>query len=563
MRPAGKGPLESLYFHYPIFGARRVPELDGAAARHPVAIVGAGPIGMTAALVLARYGIRSVLLDRKDTFNDGSRALCIARPSMHILERIGAVAPFLDKALGWRFGRSYYRGEQIFRLEMPHPPGEKYLPMYNLPQQYIEQYLHDAVAACDLIDMRWQSEFTAIDRRNDGVSLNIASPAGDYRLEADYVLAADGARSPVRAALGLRLKGENYEGKYVIADIRMDHDFPTERRAFFEPSGNPGGTVLIHKQPENIWRVDYQLREGESEEEALRKENIRIRVGAILGDIDHDGPWELEWWSIYSANTLCLDDYRHGRVFFIGDAAHIVPIFGVRGLNNGLADADNLGWKLAAVLNSEADDRLLDSYSPERRGATLDVFANATKSTRFMTPPTRGWRLARQAALSLSLKHDFPRRLANPRQMQPYTYSESPLTPYTNRDADFTCGPLSGSAAPNAKMADGTFLLDRAGHGMTAILVCEGLPNAEQEALLAQLRRLDRRFVALLVARQGSAPTAGAIADADGEIARLYDAQPGTLYLLRPDLHIAGRWKAIAADEILRTASLCLGRAVP
>ena len=165
MRPAGKGPLESLYFNYPIFPARRVAELDGAATRHPVAIVGAGPIGMTAALVLARYGVRSVLIDRKETFNDGSRALCIARVSMHILERIGVITPFLKKALGWRYGRSYYRGEQIFRLEMPHPAGEKYLPMYNLQQQYIEQYLHDAVAACDLIDMRWQSELSHQARR--------------------------------------------------------------------------------------------------------------------------------------------------------------------------------------------------------------------------------------------------------------------------------------------------------------------------------------------------------------------------------------------------------------
>ena len=238
---------------------------------------------------------------------------------MHILERIGAVAPFVEKALGWRFGRSYYRGEQIFRLEMPDPPGEKYLPMYNLQQQYIEQFLHDAVSACDLVDMRWQSELVGIECRANSVSLGVSSPAGDYRLDADYVLAADGARSPIRSMLGLRLKGENYEGKYVIADIRMDHDFPTERRAFFEPSGNPGGTVLIHKQPDNIWRVDYQLREGESEEEALREENIRARVSAILADIGHEKPWELEWWSIYSANTLCLDDYRHGRVFFIGD----------------------------------------------------------------------------------------------------------------------------------------------------------------------------------------------------------------------------------------------------
>src|SRR5436305_3270425 len=182
MRPAGKGALESLYFDYPRFAARRVPELDGATARHPVLIVGAGPIGMTAALVLARYGIRSVLLDRKDTFNDGSRALCIARVSMHILERIGAVAPFVKKALGWRYGRSYYRGEQIFRLEMPHPDSEKYLPMYNLQQQYIEQYLHDAVAACDLIDMRWQGDLSDIRPGAEAVSLGIASPAANYRL---------------------------------------------------------------------------------------------------------------------------------------------------------------------------------------------------------------------------------------------------------------------------------------------------------------------------------------------------------------------------------------------
>jgi 3-(3-hydroxy-phenyl)propionate hydroxylase len=563
VRPAGKGALESLYFDYPQFAAPRVPELNGATPRHPVLIVGAGPIGMTAALVLARYGVRSVLIDRKDTFNDGSRAICIARPSMHILERIGAVAPFVEKALGWRYGRSYYRGEQIFRLEMPQPPGEKYLPMYNLQQQYIEKFLHGAVAANGLIDMRWQSELSAIEPRDDGVTARISSPAGGYRLDADYVLAADGARSPVRTMLGLRLKGDNYEGRYVIADIRMEHDFPTERRAFFEPAGNPGGTVLIHKQPDNIWRVDYQLREDESETDALKEENLRARVGAILAGIGHTKPWELEWWSVYSANTLCLDDYRHGRVIFIGDAAHIVPIFGVRGLNNGLADAENIGWKLALVLNGEADERLLDSYSPERRGATLDVFANASKSTRFMTPPTRGWRLAREAALSLSLKHEFPRGLANPRQMQPYTYSESRLTPFAGRDAEFAGGPVSGSVAPNAKLGDGSYLLDRAGNGMTAILFCEGQPAREQTALLAQLGRIDKRFVPIVVSPDGIPSAANAMADEDGEIARLFAAAPGTLYLLRPDLHIAGRWKTIVPAEILKTAGLCLGSETP
>jgi 3-(3-hydroxy-phenyl)propionate hydroxylase len=309
--------------------------------------------------------------------------------------------------------------------------------------------------------------------------------------------------------------------------------------------------------------VDYQLREGESEADAIKEENIRARVGAILADIGHTKPWELEWWSVYSANTLCLDDYRHGRVFFIGDAAHIVPIFGVRGLNNGLADAENIGWKLALVLHGEAHERLLDSYSPERRGATLDVFANATKSTRFMTPPTRGWRLAREAALSLSLRHEFPRGLANPRQMQPYTYSESPLTPHAGRDADFTGGPPCGSAAPNARLADGSHLLDRAGNGMTAILFCEERLTAEQAALLAQLGQIDKRFVPLAVTPRGSATDAKTIADSDGEIARLFAAAPGTLYLLRPDLHIAGRWKVAVPSEILKTACHCLGSETP
>ncbi len=556
MRPAGRGPLESLYFHYPTFEARRVPELDGERPQHPVVIVGAGPIGMTAALTLATYGIRSVLLDAKDTFNDGSRATCIARPSMQILQQIGAVEPFVAKALGWRHGRSYYRGQQIYRLEMPHGDNEKYLPMYNLQQQYMEQFLWDTVARSSLIDARWQTEVIGIDVRDDSATVQVSTPHGRYALGADYVLAADGARSPLRSMLGLRLKGANYTGRYVIADVRMDHDFPTERRAFFEPAGNPGGTVLMHKQPDNIWRVDYQLRDGESEEDAIREDNIRARVGAILDDIGHRGAWELEWWSIYTANTLCLDEYRHGPVFFIGDSAHIVPIFGVRGLNNGVADAHNIGWKLGRVLNGEADARLLDSYSPERRGATLDVFANATKSTRFMTPPSRGWALAREAALSLSVAHEFARGFANPRQMQPYTYSDSPLTLFPQRDAAFSSGPVSGSAAPNARLSDGQHLFDIVGLGCTALLFSDAAGMQAEVALMQELQRLDQRFTALVVGP-------GGIADADGAIAKLYGARPGTVYLLRPDLHVAGRWMEMEAAEIVRSLRACVGDMTP
>jgi 3-(3-hydroxy-phenyl)propionate hydroxylase len=553
MRPSGRGPLDSLYFRYPSFTAKDVPELHGPGAKHRVVIVGAGPIGMTSALILARHGVPSVLLESKDTFNDGSRAICISRSSMHILERAGAVRPFVDKALGWTHGRSYYRGTQIYRLEMPHSASEKYLPMYNLQQQYIEQFLHDAVARQPLIDMRWQSEVAEVQPREDGVALQIRSPKGDYALDADHVLAADGARSAIRSMLGLRLKGENYEGRYVIADVQMKHDFPTERRAFFEPAGNPGGTVLVHKQPDDIWRVDYQLHESESAEEAVREDNIRRRVQSILGDIGHAGPWALEWWSIYTANTLCLDDYRHGRVIFIGDSAHIVPIFGVRGLNNGLADAHNAAWKLAYVLKGIAAPGLLDSYTPERRGATLDVFANATKSTRFMTPPTRGWRLAREAALSLAVKHEFTRGFANPRQMLPYAYAQSPITVPDADETPAARGPVAGSASPNARLADGRFLLDLAGDGFTVLYFVDRPLSAQERSLFDGLRQLDPTLELCVIGGD-------ALPDPDRAIAGIFAANVGSVVLLRPDQHIAGRWRSLRADDLQSALRRALGR---
>jgi 3-(3-hydroxy-phenyl)propionate hydroxylase len=553
MRPAGRGPLESLYFTYPEFAARRLPALDSGRDDAPAVVVGAGPIGMTAALTLARYGVRSVLLDRKDTFNDGSRATCIARSSMQTFERVGAVEAFLAKSLGWQYGSSYYKGREIFRLAMPHPPTEKYLPMYNLQQQYMEQYLHEAVARSPLIDMRWQSDVTALAQDAGSVTLDVATPHGRYALKADYVLAADGARSPVRSMMGLRLAGENYEGRYVIADVRMAHDYPTERRAFFEPRSVPGGTLLIHKQPDDIWRIDYQLKDGESAEDATREDTIRARVGAVLAEIGHTGGWDLEWWSIYSANTLALDDYKHGRVQFIGDSAHIVPIFGVRGLNNGIADAENAGWKLAYVLNGEADPRLLDSYTPERRGATLDVFANASKSARFMTPPTRGTKLAREAVLSLALRHEFAKGFANPRQMTPFTYAASPLTIHHDREAEFTAGPVRGAASPNAPIPGGGFLLERAGLGFT--MLAFGMDETACAEIAATARRHDSRLTLLRIG-----DGADAIPDPDGTIARVFGAGAGTVYLLRPDLHVAGRWRRATVTDVTTAIDAALGR---
>ncbi|WP_068304788.1 FAD-dependent monooxygenase [Pararhodobacter sp. CCB-MM2] len=522
MRPEGRGEHDSLYFTYPQFDAPTEASTDPA----PVVIVGAGPIGMVAALELARHGQRSVLIDAKATFNDGSRAICIARASYHILDRIGALAPFLKKSLPWTTGRSFYRGQQILEFAMPDSADDRFRPMYNLQQQYIEQFLWDAVAAQPLIETRWQTRLEGIETQPEGAVLTLTDPYRTYALSARWVLAADGARSTVRRLMGLRLKGENFEGRYVIADVRMAHDYPTIRRALFDPACRPGGTVLIHRQPDDIWRIDYQLTEGESAEEATREDNVRASVQGVLDEIGETREWELEWWSVYSANTLALDDYRAGPVFFIGDSAHIVPIFGVRGLNNGLADAQNIGWKLALVLSGQAGEGLLDSYTPERRGATLDVFANASKSARFMTPPSFGWQLMRDAALSLALRFPWAGDLANPRQMAPYTYADSPLT----APDEGQTGPVPGAMIPDANLGDG-FLSERMGPLFTLIAFGEA-------------PKVSHPLLTVITLPPGAA----------------WNAPEGAAWLIRPDLHVAGRWTSLDPAAILATLDRILER---
>ncbi|MBB3190130.1 FAD-dependent monooxygenase [Halomonas cerina] len=557
MRPAGRAETDSLYFDYPHFPFVRPPELEGQAVRHRVAIVGAGPVGVTAALELARHGIVSVVLDDKATVNDGSRAICISRHSLEILQQLGVDAPFEEKGLGWTQGRTYFRDREIYRFQMPHSDQERFYPMYNLQQQYIEQFLIDQATESALVEMRWQSAVTGVSQDDGGVTLEVSTPEGDYRLEADYLLAADGARSVVRKAFDLSLHGEAYEGRYVIADVRLRSDFPTERRAFFHSHALPDTTILVHKQPDDIWRIDYQLGPGEDPEQAVEEATIRERVELIVREVmQESGDWELEWWSLYKAHTLALDDYRHGRVLFIGDSAHLVPIFGVRGLNNGLADAANAGWKLACVLNGQAPDALLDSYSPERRGATLDVFANAGKSTRFMTPPTRGYALMRDAALALAFHNDYASGFANPRQVTPYTYADSPLT--LADDAAFEAGPIPGAPLINRRLGDNDFLLDHLGTGFNLLHFSE--KGEVEPALQQRIAALQAQGNDLTLLRVTCAPGAeGALVDPDGRLFAGYGAEPGTAYLARPDRHVAARWKTLESAALDHALTIALG----
>ncbi|MBU2410194.1 MAG: FAD-dependent monooxygenase, partial [Gammaproteobacteria bacterium] len=461
-------------FHYTRF-APWLPPLEAGIepGRHPVVIAGGGPVGMALALGLANHGVRSVILEADDTVCVGSRAACISRRSLEIVERLGALPAFLAKGLPWTGGRSFYKTDEVFRFEMPHDQRQKLPPMINLEQYYIEQYLLDEIVRRNdqtpgLIDLRWGTELRGFEENTSGLTLQAGNALGGYAMHAQWLAACDGGQSFARKALGLELKGTGYEGRYVIIDIELHSTHPTERRAWFDPPWNPGSTVLMHRQPDDIWRIDYQLRAGQDTEAALQPAAVADFVQRHLDAIGEGHlPWKTVWTSVYRAGAMTLDSYRHGRVLFAGNAAHAMPIFGVRGLNSGFDDADNLAWKLALVARGVSDPSLLDSYSQERIAAFHINAESAMRSTEFMSPPSRGFDLLREAALSLSGAHRGIANLINPRQTQAVQYTSSVLS----SDDELAAGPGPGEAMPEQPLASGGHLTDWIGPAFTVLVM--------------------------------------------------------------------------------------------
>lgn len=539
-------PLADRYpLAFKLYPYGRSPDQDAATpVRHPVVIVGGGPIGIATALDLGRRGQPVVVLDDHEGVGQGSRAICFSKRTLEIANRLGAAESMLDKGVVWQVGRIFRDRDEIYSFNLLPEEGHRFPAFINLQQPYFEKFLIEAVEAAKkdgaTIDIRGRNRVDAVDVADDSVTLSVATPEGVYEINADWVIACDGAKSPLRDMLGLDFEGRVFEDNFLIADVKMKAAFPTERWFWFEPWFKSGASALLHKQPDDIWRLDFQLGWDIDREKEMREENIRARVDAMLGP---DVAYELDWCSIYTFQCRRMRDFRHGRVFFAGDAAHQVSPFGARGANSGVQDAENLAWKLDFFLRGLAPETLLDSYGTERVVAADENILNSTRATDFLTPKSDISRTFRDAVLTLAEDHEFARLMVNSGRLSvPCVYDDLPLN-----GPDALDGPPRsrvGAPCPDAPLGS-CFLLDQLSDGFTLLTINTDAPESlDESGLLIERLALD---------------TTG---DKSGVLAERYlgDA-PTAVYLIRPDQHVAARWPTYDENAVRAALRTAIGKA--
>ena len=566
--------IDSLDIQQLVFDSVRHSDQDAEKpARHPVVIVGAGPVGLALAIDLAQQKVPVVLLDNDDRLAGGSRAICFAKRTLEIFDRLGCGAPMVAKGVSWSRGRVFLKAEQIYEFDLLPEPGHARPAFINLQQYYVEGMLACRAAKLPLIDLRWRHKVVGIEQASAHTLLTIETAEGQYPLIAEHVVACDGSRSSVRRALGLETQGRTFQDRFLIADVRMKLEQPAERWFWFDPDFHPGQSVLLHMQPDNVWRIDFQLGWDADPEEEKKPEKIIPRVEALLAHSAMKGvPFTLEWASVYTFACQRMARFRHGRVLFAGDAAHGVSPFGARGANSGIQDADNLGWKLAAVLRGEASDALLASYAQEREAAADENILHSTRATDFITPKSAVSRMFRDAVLELARDLAFARQLVNSGRLSTATVlRDSRLnTPDVEGD-EFDSTMVPGAAAADAVIEGEDGKSGNSGNdayvGSLLQKLCSGqftallFGNASDEPTLRS-----KQAVAQAIGQAGQAGRQLTLVrvpmnDAHALAARRYDAQPGTLYLLRPDQHVCARWRRPDASAVRQALARALGKA--
>ena len=531
---------------------------QGEVSHHPIVIVGGGLAGLTMACSLARYGVPAVLLDEDNSVGvkgASSRGICYTQKSLEIFERLGIYERIAAKGVQWSVGRTFAGNDEVYSFDLRQQSAynlSSQPPFINIQQFYVEGFLVERIQELGSTQLRWCSRVTAFEQNSECATLTIRTPAGTYQMRADHVIDASGCHSPFRAWAGASVTAKKGDDRWCIADVRFSKHPPVERHTWIEAPFNENRAVWQHLMADNVWRIDYQVGPDADPQDVSREDVVRERLARQFGS---DCELEIVWVGPYAYRSECIDHMRHGRVFFMGDAAKVVSPFGARGGNTGVADADNLAWKLAAVMKGQAAPDLLDSYDEERHEAAQQNVLVTNRTTRFLRPADGIERVFRDAALGLARQHLFARQLVNTGRM-------AIANPYTRSSV---CEATGGQAVQNVGFlwpdgSKGTVndLLQWAGGRLLLLL----FGDASRQAF-ERLRALGETAPVRSVQVVGADDSARAIEhvrDPQGHLQGACHVFGHAWALVRPDSYVAATGESVDAT-LVHAASKAMGAA--
>lgn len=363
----------------------------------PVVVVGAGPNGLTTANLLARYGVDVLLVERNETTVQEPRAVSIDDESLRTMQAIGVVDAVVSRVvLG--YGSDYFSAGGSCFLRVRPTSKEYGYPRRNAFRQPIfEQQLQDYFRARALIEAHSEAWFSTelIDVRQGPESVDLVLRRADGSLievSTAYLVACDGGRSFVREKLGIKLSGSTFRERWLILDLEETRDHTRDTKVFCDPAR----PCLSLPGPDGTRRFEFMLQEGETEPEVTSPEFAR-KLLSRHGEANTP----LRRSRVYTFHARMADRWRDGRIFLVGDAAHLSPPFAGQGMNSGIRDAHNLAWKLAAVVQGRLGPRLLETYELERRKHVWEMIQLALRMGKVMMPRSKWNAFALQAAFRL------------------------------------------------------------------------------------------------------------------------------------------------------------------
>ena len=368
--------------------------------RTGVLIVGAGPTGLALACDLRSRGIDVTIVDKAFGPATTSRALGLQPRGTEILERLGALGDLPQRAVNMQAINLHAGDQLLFRIEARAMSGIAIPGPLIIGQTEIEKQLRARLTELQR-DVVWGTELIAAEQHETDIEVTLRSEVGEYLVRADWLVGCDGSHSKARKLAGIAFDGTAFAEKFLLADVRMDWSRPRrEPQVWLHAAGMFAALPLPGP---DVWRVMAELppdtdggwdHAGGSISNAaaidLLHRFLKERVGDTTTRVT-----DPSWVSVFRFHRRLASTYRRGRILLAGDAAHIHSPFGGQGMNTGLGDAYNLGWKLALVTQGRADERLLDTYEAERRPVAADVLKSTTNNTKLLLGTTLLTRLIR------------------------------------------------------------------------------------------------------------------------------------------------------------------------